>query len=417
MNRSATDTSRAIVRSHWLSLVLLGVVIVLTRLPFLDHPRPVHGDEIEFIAAIGFPTPYPVHHPGYPLWVALATIINKFGLSPYASYQVMSVIGSGLLAMALCRLASRFVDYRLAWWTGFAIGVNPIVWFLGTTALNYVFATALTVLILDLALSSVQSQDELKFYKAALILIVGTLLRFDLVAWCGPFVFLAGWRKPRKYQILGYYCLLAVLNNFVRRQLYSDGSIGAPSQDHTLNVIISTSVFKLGLVDGLCRSTVKLAAYLGWSLGVGMLLLIALGWRRMPVDARPAKLLLWLWCAPMTAFILLIHASEAGHMLPLIPAIYLLLAIQLSSLCRPRHGARPPSAVVIMVALAACSMIQFLTYPWSSASTGPKRTLDAKVAYMSAAGLRHIDERRLIHDPGDFWPTATHHRTTIRPTD
>jgi hypothetical protein len=398
----------------WVSYALLFGVVVLMRVPFLDHPRPVHGDEDEFVAAIGFPTPYPVHHPGYPLWVGLATVIHKFGLSPYASYQLMSVIGSGLLSIALCRLTSRFVEPRLAWWTGFAIGTNPLTWLFGTSALNYVFATALLVVLLDYCVLAMRSNGQLN-PKVAVITTFGSLVRLDLLAWAALPCFLAQ-RKSRF--VRGSIALTGVgigimLNIVLRDLLYPRpiGSDATPGLSHTLSVIFATSVFKLGLVDGLARSIVKLSAYLGWSLGVGILLIFGFGWRRMPVSARPAKLLLWLWCAPMTALILLIHASEAGHMLPLVPAIYLLLAIQLGSRYRPR------TARLLMLALAACSAIQFLAYPWSSSSTGWKRTLDAKVGYMSAAGLRHIDERRLIHDPGDFWPTATHRSPTSKPAD
>jgi hypothetical protein len=49
--------------------VLLFVILLVLRLSVWDHAIPVHGDEEQFIQALGFPANYPVHQPGYPAWV------------------------------------------------------------------------------------------------------------------------------------------------------------------------------------------------------------------------------------------------------------------------------------------------------------------------------------------------------------
>ncbi len=73
---------------------MLVLVLLAMRLPLLDHPTPVHRDEVGFVEAIGFPADYPVHHPGYPMWVGLGTIAAAAGLEAYAAYQFWSVLAS-----------------------------------------------------------------------------------------------------------------------------------------------------------------------------------------------------------------------------------------------------------------------------------------------------------------------------------
>ena len=76
---------------------VLGLLLILltVRLPLLDHPTPVDIDEVSFIAGLGFPAQYPVHHPGYPLWVAMGTVLHAVGLEPYTAYMTWSVLASG----------------------------------------------------------------------------------------------------------------------------------------------------------------------------------------------------------------------------------------------------------------------------------------------------------------------------------
>jgi hypothetical protein len=119
--------------------------------------------------------------------------------------------------------------------------------------------------------------------------------------------------------------------------------------------------------------------------------------------ALPNGGVFWLlWILPNLLFLLLIHMTEPGHVMLLIPAGYVLLALDAHSHFRAK------TARMLVAGVAAASLLQFIAYPWSADSTGFKRTLDAKIAYISGQGLRQIDRRVEIHTPGDTWPTATH---------
>jgi hypothetical protein len=81
--------------------------------------------------------------------------------------------------------------------------------------------------------------------------------------------------------------------------------------------------------------------------------------------------------------------------------LFLLAAIAL-------HGLDPYRGARLALLVAVASAAQFLIWPWNADSTGWKRVVDAKVAYMSRTGLNQIDQRERIHSPGDFWRTTAH---------
>lgn len=388
-------------------LILLAFVLLLLRLPFLHHPTPVHPDETAFISGIGFPSDYPVHPPGYPLWVALGTLLHRAGLSPYGAFQAWSLAAS-VAAPVLFYVGLRWlVGSGTAWWLSLAFGVNPLLWFQSVTALSYPAAPAVGLLVVGLCYRALQQENRFHLFGAVATLCVGLLLRGDMIIYLGPLCAYTIWRRPR-HDRLGAMTLLilgclayAALTAF----LYSRGeaATAGPRFAHSRDVILGTSVFRLGLVDGLLRNGVKVTVNLVWDLGLAALLLPAacwIVWRKRHRWPTAATLLL-LWLLPGGLFLLCMHV-EHGWFLLLLPAAYVILGLALEARFSPKVAAR---AAALMVALSAA---QFLLYPWSAQSTGFKRRLDAKIAFQSAAGLRHIDQRSKIHEQGDYWQTGAH---------
>lgn len=388
-------------------IVLLAFVLLLSRLPFLHHPTPVHPDEAAFISGIGFPSDYPVHPPGYPLWVALGTLLHRAGMSPYGAFQTWSLAAS-VVAPVLFYVGLRWlVGSGTAWWLALAFGVNPLLWYQSATALTYAPATAVGILIVGLCYKALQSEHRPYLLWAVATLSVGLLLRGDMIIYLGPLCAYTIWRRPRRGRLGAMILLIlgclayAALTAF----LYSrgEGTAAGSRFAHSREVIMSTSLFRLGLVDGLLRNGVKVVVNLVWDLGLAALLLPAacwIVWRRRQQWPTATTLLL-LWLLPGGLFLLCMHAVQ-GYFLLLLPAAYLILGLALEARFSPKVAAR---AAVLMVALSAA---QFLFYPWSAQSTGFKRRLDAKIAFQSAAGLRHIDQRSMIHEQGDYWRTGAH---------
>jgi len=391
------------------SCIVLTAILLASRLWVVRHPVPVHGDEVEFIAALGFPRPLAVHHPGYPLWVAMGTALWWIGVPGYGAYQTWSILASVVSPLLLYLSLRRIVADRLAWHTALAMGFSPLVWFMSSTALNYPAAMALSILIATCCWRAAVDHSVEALRRAAIGLALGLLLRPDLLVWLGPLFLWTAWRTRGRHVLpalavvgCGLGALLAALT-----WLYHDptGARPGPALGRTISVIWNTSVFRAGLVDGLLRNLVKLSANLVWDFGLGSLILVAIlpNIRRVHRRERTTVPFVAMWTAPMLAFFLLIHMSEAGHVYALIPAGYWLMAVGIQTLVRSRHSH-------LAAAVALCSVVQFAAYPWTAESMGWKRLVDAKIGYLSAAGLRHIDQRSLIHRPGDFWPTNAHDR-------
>ena len=187
--------------------------------------------------------------------------------------------------------------------------------------------------------------------------------------------------------------------------LYSrnEGDSAGDRLAHTRDLILATSVFRLGLADGLLRNLIKIAINVTWDFGLGTILLFPslwICWRNRLRNPHLSTLLL-LWLLPGGLFLLLMHVVQ-GYFMLLVPAGYVIVGLALQARCKPNTALR----IAALTTLASAS--QFIFYPWSGESSGFKRLLDAKIAFQSASGLRHIDQRKKIHRQGDYWPTRAH---------
>lgn len=407
MANDGTDQRRARRAAKALALVLL---LGIARAAYLQHPWPVHGDETGFVEAIGFPAQYPVHHPGYPLWVAMGTALHALGFSPYASYQAWSVVASVLAPALLYVGLGWLVRDGLAWWTALAFGVSPLMWFAGTTALNYTAGCCVGMVVVGLCHRALGEARTRPLSAAAMATAVGLCLRADLLLTVGPMIAFVAWRLRAIGGLKAMLILTAgvVLLASATAVIYgrADPRLPAPQLSHTLNVVFGTSVFRLGLVDGLARNAVKLGVNLIWHLGAAVLLLPVAILHNGRGAKHDTRILLLLWWFPTAAFLLLVHMTEPGHMMPLLPVGYCLIALWMN------ERFKPAVATKLVAGIAVFSAVQFVAYPWSPSSTGFKRRVDAKIAYVSGAGLRQIDRRGEIHTPGDYWQTAVHHGET-----
>ncbi|MFH1418037.1 MAG: hypothetical protein ABII12_07120 [Planctomycetota bacterium] len=411
MTEHASD--RGPTRVIVLRAVALAVLLLALRIPLWQHPTPVQSpDEENFMLALGFPADYPVHHPGYPLWVALGTLLHATGIGAYASYQVWSLAASIAAPVLLYAGLRRLLNDGLAWWLAMAFGVNPLLWFQATTALTYPTAAVFGLIVIGLCLRALQNRQARSASCAAIVLAIGVFLRADLLVFLGPMVVFTACRCGRRAVWTTVLPLIAGVAGYmaVTTYLYGRAESAAPRPDlsHTVDVILGTSVLKLGLVDGLLRNLVKIVLNLSWDLGVAVLLLpvavVGVARGRTPWVGT----VLLLWVVPSLTFLLLLHEVQ-GYFMLLLPAAYCVIGLAL------QNKYRPATAMRVAAAIAICSAAQFSLWPWSAEGTGLKRLLDAKIAFQSASGLRQIDQRPTIHEPGDFWHTAAHEATSTQP--
>lgn len=372
-------------------------------------------DEIGFMAGLGFPPEYPVHHPGYALWVGLGTVLHWLGLPPYVAFQTWSMAASVAAPLLLFVGLRWILDTTLAWWIAMAYGVCPLVWFLGTTALSYMLGGAAGLAIVGCCYQATRRRRPGPLWAAGVVLVAASALRSDLMIYLGPLVLWTAWKLGRRPLATATFLLAAgvVLNGLIVALLYgrTAGGPATPSLQHTIDVILGTSVFKLGPVDGLARNLVKIALNLGWNLGVAVIALpicVLIVWRRRRMLPPGISAILILWAGPCLLFLAMMHVVQ-GYFVLLLAAGYAVLGLGLQAVSSPARRNACAAATVAM------SVIQFLAYPWSPDATGLPRLLNAKIAYLSRAGLMQIDRRSEIHTPGDTWRTAAHGKQSSLP--
>lgn len=388
-------------------LLLLLLLLLATRLYTWQHPVPVDVDETSFIAGLGFPVDYPVHHPGYPLWVGLGTLGSHLGLKAYSAFAIWSLLASLIAPLLFYVGLRRILDDGLAWWLAVGFGVNPLVWFHSTTALSYLAGGMLGLWVVGLCWRAMTRESAPSLIWASLVMAIALWLRPDNLIYLGPMLAYVAWRLRHRGGWIPLLIPALALAAYLVTTSYlygrNEGNATGPNLAHTLGVIFGTSAFKLGMVDGVLRNAIKIVVNLAWDFGPALAILpLAIAYLiKHRKRLSPLPLFMLFWAAPLLSFLLLMHVVQ-GYCMLLIPAGFCAIGVYLQK----RH--RRTVATGLAILIAACSFTQFALYPWSAESVGWKRLLDAKIAFQSASGLRQIDRRSDIHNDGDFWRTAAH---------
>ena len=397
-------------------LLLIGILLPARWLVW-SHPDPTHPDEAVFVEALGFPAAYPVHAPGYPLWVGLGTVAQSIGLTGYTAFKIWSFAASLLGPCLLLALGTYLFSPRVSLLTALIFGLLPVTWFHSVTASTYVTASCFGIAIAWLIWSSIARQGSLRFWLASIALCVCMFLRTDVLLYLGPLLLFGAYchRRITTAAALILPPLALAAFYWLAHQIYAGAEPDAFARRslHARDVVLGTSVFELGLVNGLLRNGVKVLTNLGWNLGwLTVVLGVAALLRRLThslydegnvcsVDesATLASRRRWfvaVWLMPGLLFLTLMHCVQ-GYFLWILPPLCL------GGTLIAQHFLSQRALATALVIAIVFTVLQFLLYPWSADSEGTKRTIDAKIGYLSIRGLAHIDRRSEIHLPGDTW--------------
>ncbi|MFY0674495.1 MAG: DUF2029 domain-containing protein [Bacteroidia bacterium] len=130
-------------KDHWLYLIAILTVVIVSRLPFLSDGFGLDNDAWriansgsqwlltgEYIAS---------RLPGYPLHEVLSGVLKN---STYAWHNAIAVLHSGMLAIMVFFIAVQKVSAREAFFIALAILFIPVVWINSTVNMDYIPATA-----------------------------------------------------------------------------------------------------------------------------------------------------------------------------------------------------------------------------------------------------------------------------------
>ncbi|MBI4493977.1 MAG: DUF2723 domain-containing protein [Chloroflexi bacterium] len=315
----------------WIGLTL-AILTVATRLPFASQML-FSFDSANYAFAlrdyynVAHHQPHP---PGYPLYVALAKLIDLVASDPNRSLVLLSIAAAALAVSCTYWLGRALFGPRVG--LGAAVLLLTSAGFWGYSEVAYPY-TALAALSAALALVCWRLGLGAPRLAAASGLLMGAAagIRWDAVVFLSPLWLLALLRAPwrsRALAALGF--VVASLLWAVPMVQLTGGweAYWAALRAQSGYVVGSFSPFAGGgLVLRMNLET--LITYLRQSLGV-ILLVLAFGLGRafgpwcLATDGRARFLLLWL--LPPLAVYLLVHIGDPGYVLSLAPPACLLAA-------------------------------------------------------------------------------------------
>ena len=343
----------------------VALLVFASRMLFRSHYL-YHWDSVNFAFSLMH---YDVrlaqpHPPGYVLYVALARLVQgAVGGDANLAMELISAVCSGLLVVALWRLADRFFGpgSRAGLIVGLLAATNPLLWFYGSVALPHVLDALLMTVIALLGWRILHGEGRLLFPSALLLGVAAGVRQQDLVFLMPLWLFCV--RREGLRRIVPALALTgAVCVAWLWPMIALSGGLTAYRSTvaaYTQHFFSTTSLLHGAGLPGVGRNVDKLVRYTLYAVAFALpLLALTFGqWRRTVGERLGGErgLFLLLWAAPSLAFYSLIHMGQHGLIFTFLPPLLLAIAGLLSA-----AGTR---GVAATAAAAAAGALFFIAAP------------------------------------------------------
>jgi len=387
-----------VIASRHRDAILLGAIVLVTRLPFVTHLL-WEWDSVLYARALeqGFHVSADIadqrpHPPGYAFYVAAASIARWLFSDSNAALVAISVLASALAAAGVYLLARRFASRELAAFAALAFAADPLVWAHGEIALPYI-VLALGSVGLALLFWDTRHGSERRAILASVAFGIAAGFRQDLLLVLGPL-----WLWSAAAGGAGRIARCAVAVAGASLLWLVPSAIASGGFDAYVSAVLSQSGTITGhsVVTGndvLWYDVRFVILALAWGLfatGVlllGLLLAPAVRWLRAPRLRRPGDVQTFflLWLVPGLALYLLWIIGDWGYVLSILPGLYVLCAALLGRALSHAHG-RPVAIVRGTLAALVVGTAIFFTVAdarWSaSLLAAHDRSVSDRVAYV-----------------------------------
>lgn len=325
---------------EWRLLVAVYGLVVLSRLPFLNHGVESF-DAVNYMLAIGhfdmrLGQPQP---PGYILYILLARAANLVSGGPHAALLLVSSVFSGAAVIAMYLAGRDIFNRRTGALAAALLAVTPFFWFTGSSAVPYAPDLAFATTTAWLCYREMQSAEERIPWAAALALGLAGAFRLQTLLFLFP-LFLYSIRKRQWKNILtGCVCAGGVFGAFFVPSVYASGG---PAQFlRALFAIVpilsgggtmaGSSYAQKILANGMVTGRHLLAVLGELLLPLALTGLIYLPEKRTP-QQRQRLIFLLLWILPTWLVCLLIGPGNVGTIQVTTAPWFLLAAFSLAAL-------------------------------------------------------------------------------------
>ncbi len=327
---------------------ILAVVAIVSRLPYVTHllwqwdsvlyARALeHGFHVDFNLAQSRP-----HPPGYVFYVGLAALFRTVLGDANAALVGVSVVASGLAVAAVFLLTRRLAGTAPALIAASAFAANPLVWLYGEVAYPYLLLAFLSVALAFLFREARARGPRWRIASSAAFGLAAGF-RQDLLLLLLPLWLWMLWRAARR-EALGNVAAVGVasLAWFVPSALLSGGLVAYLESvvRQTQSIEEAYSVAENG-ISALTYNISFTLYSLAWGLfGVAALLVGAgVAAARALVRERGVSLggdaaFFACWIVPALVLFVVVHIGVWGHVLAILPALYVLAGTALPRLGR-----------------------------------------------------------------------------------
>jgi hypothetical protein len=314
-----------------LAIVLAGATMAL-RFPFASRTL-FAWDSANFALAlnhynVAFHQPHP---PGYPLYVAVASLINIYVLDANASFVYISIVASGLAVGILFLLASQMYDP----WTGFVsatlMAVSVGFWGYGEVAYPYTALAFFSILMAWLCYVMWQGHRSVAVLSGLVLGIAGGI-RQDVLIFMGPLWLISVWGTGFLRLVVSSVVLCLAVASWLYPAVQLSGGwevFQRASAAQGYLVLPSSSVLYPG-ISGVRHNSLLLIHSLDVMFGATALVTLYgigrfLTFKGLLTDQRLRFLLLW-FLPPLLVYVL-IHIGEPGYVLSIVPVLCIVTAV------------------------------------------------------------------------------------------
>ncbi|HEX9436214.1 MAG TPA: hypothetical protein VGA16_03535 [Candidatus Limnocylindria bacterium] len=355
------------IREHPLAVAaLIFMAVVLARLPFATTHLWA-WDSVLYARALelGFhvdadPNASRPHPPGYIWYVGAAQLARAFLGDSNAALVLLSIVASAAGAAALWLVASRWMRPGIALAAALAYAASPLVWTYSEIAYPYT-VLALVSIVLGWLLV-----DGRRPIAASLALGILSGARQDVLFLLAPLWLWSVWRLgPRRIALAWSTVAAGALLWWIPSTILSGGPAAYVEAlvRQTGSVVGTYSVPAHG-IDAFAFNVGFTLEALGWGLGLFVLpLCVALGlvaqraWQRRAIRVDRTAAGIVLWAVPGILFFAVVHIGEWGHVLSVVPPLFLAggLLLERTDLIRP--SPRWIAAALVAITLPAATFL------------------------------------------------------------
>ena len=359
--------------SIWRTAAILGLLGILTRLPFQSQILSEHDAANFALALTNFDVRlHQPHPPGtFVFLILLGRLFNLFLHDANQSLVCVNILASGIAAAATFVLSASWFGRPVAWVSGLLMLSSPLVWFYGEVALSYMLEYA-WVLVLAIACFRLRLGDKIAFFVAAVMMGLAGGIRPNTPVFLFPLwsIAVALGMRERKYS--GSNLIVALLLMAGGVALWAVPMVvmsgGVTAYWQAIEMWLDRHLEDANNIWGMANNAIALLKALLFCVGLGFFPLVwVLGKERKSIlsrvkqDWRVQTLILWI--APGAAYLIFIHFQRQGHTFTIMPALTIICGFAIVRCGQYLARWHRQAGIIIAAIVISCNTLFFLWGP------------------------------------------------------